>query len=88
MAQHFLLASSFLGTFVQSRKACVCLVPVRLSARITAITTELISTKFDIRDFYENLLSRSKFCCNQTEVSGTLLDDLSTFIFAGTITFP
>jgi hypothetical protein len=79
VAEHFLRASSFLGTFVQSRKACVCFVPVRLSARIAAIPTERISTKFDIMDFNENLLSHSKFCCIRAEVSGTLLDDRSTF---------
>jgi len=30
-------------------------------------------------DFYENLLSDSKFCCNRAEVSSTLLEDPSTF---------
>lgn len=80
VAEHFFRASSFVDVSVLARKACVCFVHVRPSARITATPpTERISTKFDTRDFHENLLSDSKFCCNRAEVSDTLLDDRSTF---------
>jgi len=39
--------------------------------------------KFHIVDFYEDLCSKSKFDYNRTKISGTLHEDLSTFIVTG-----
>jgi hypothetical protein len=37
--------------------------------------------KFDIGDFYENLLRKSKFGQNRTKVSGSLREDQSTCVY-------
>jgi hypothetical protein len=55
--------------------------PVLLSACISAAVTGRISVKFGIGDFYENLSRKSKFSYNRTDISSTLHEDLSTFIF-------
>jgi hypothetical protein len=44
--------------------------------------------KFDIGDFHKNLSIKSKFCCNQAQISGTLREELSRFIVAGGIKSP
>ena len=41
--------------------------------------------KFDIADFNENPSRNSKFDKNRTKISGTLPEDLSTFIFLNVV---
>jgi hypothetical protein len=52
---------------------------VRLSSCIRAVPIRPISVKFDIWDFYENLLCRSTFGWNRAKMSNTLHEDLSRF---------
>jgi hypothetical protein len=57
----------------------VCL-SICLSARISEAPTGQIFVKFDIGSFYGNLSRNSKFGENLTKISGTLHEDLRTFI--------
>jgi hypothetical protein len=43
---------------------------VRLSTRISAAPTGRISMKFQIGNFYENLLRKSKFCLKSDKLIG------------------
>jgi hypothetical protein len=53
---------------------------VRLSTCIMAAATGRISVKFDIGGCYEYLSRKSKFGQSRTTISGTLHEDLNTFI--------
>jgi len=51
-----------LGAFVKLRKTpLIFLISVRLSASISAVPTGRIAVNFDIPDFNEYLLKKSKF---------------------------
>jgi len=58
-----------------------CPLSVRLSAFISATTTEEFSTKFDTGDFHENLSCKSKLYRNQAKISDFSHEDLKTFYF-------
>jgi hypothetical protein len=49
-------------------------------ACISWASTGRIFVKFDIGDFHENVSTKSKFGYNLTQISGTLHEDLNTFI--------
>jgi len=57
------------------------LVSVPLSVCISATPTGRISVKFNSGDFYEKLSRISIFGCNQSNISGILHEDVSTYCF-------
>ena len=57
----------------------VCL-SVRPSAWNNSATTARILTKFDLSIFFENLSPRFKFHYNLTRITGTLHEELRTFM--------
>ena len=52
---------------------------ISVFACISSAPTKPIYVKFDIGDFYENLLRNAKFSLNREKILGTLHEDLSTF---------
>jgi hypothetical protein len=51
------------------------------SACISTAPTEKIFMKFDLGDFEENMSQKFKFVSNQSKISGTLQEDLSTLYY-------
>jgi hypothetical protein len=70
-----------LGAFAKLRKATVSVVmSVRPSAWNSSAPTGRILMKLDISPFFENLLRKFKFHSNPTRVTGTLHEDILTFM--------
>jgi hypothetical protein len=76
---------TFLGTFAKLQKASVSfLTSVCSHARLNVAPVGRDSMKFDIVDFHESLLIKSKFGWNRTRTSGSLHKAVSTFCFIDT----
>ena len=71
----------FLGAFAKLRKGNISFVtPVRPSARNNSAPTGRIFMKFDIWVFFENLSRKFNFHWNLWRKTGTLHEDLCTFM--------
>jgi hypothetical protein len=77
--------NAFLGAFANLRKATISFVMsvcLSISASVwnNSAPTSRIFVKFNIWVFFENISRKFKFYCNLTRITGTLHDDLCTFM--------
>jgi len=84
---HGLCSLGILDTFAKLRKAILSFVNFRLSVRpsvclheTTRFPQDGFFMKFDNWGFFENMLRKFKFQSNLTRITGTLYEELCTFV--------